>query len=196
MPTSTKLDPKREFPRLQDVSPRYASAVEELDRVRERAKRVEALVTQRKADWKRANNRTRERPDIDAYLDGEVSHVASPGEAEARFREAQHLARIARKELAAAESKVRNTRSRESGKLLRAPEIRAQRTTRLQTIVDGLDAVLDAAQGLEPTDEFLTRELGSPTAGGGSTVRTIRLETPLAVLRRLRDDITAELNSD
>lgn len=183
------------FPRLEDVSKPYAEACEELRRVRERASRVESMLRTAKTTYKRAHANRSETPDLEAVLAGEAPVPVNAREAESNFRHMQAVARQARSELAAAESVVANTRSREAAKLIQAPAVREAREPRLRQMLDGLNSVLKAAEGLEPTDELLTKELGSPTAGSGSsTIRTIRLERTLAAVRRLRDEIAAELN--
>ena len=182
MATATRL------PTLEQVSPGYAAAVTELDRARDRATRVERMLEEAKGNWKRALAHAAEPPDLDAVLDGEDSSPLGTGEAEQAFRRLQPLAKHARAELAAAEAAVKKVRQRDAGLLVQA--LTDKRMPVLRGMLAGLDEALAAEKRLRPLDEYLSRQLQSPSGGG---LRLHSIEPLLRAVRALRDELAAEI---
>ena len=184
MATATRL------PTLEEVSPRCAEAVQELDRARDRATRVERMLEEAKKAWKRALAHAAEPPDLAAVLDGEDSSPLGTGEAEQAFRRLQPLAKQARAELSTAEAAVRKAQQRDAGLLVQA--LADERMPLLRAMLAGLDETLAAEKRLRPLDEYLTRQLASPSGGG---LRLHSIEPMLRAVRALRDELAAAVDS-
>jgi len=181
------------FPKLEEVSAKYREALTGVETARDKLQRIEKRRVEALTMWKQSIRGTDEPLDLEAILAGEDEQLPGEGEAERRFRAAQALARQARTEFQAAETTARNVRLAEAGALLQAEPIRAAREPALNDMLAACDEILAAAARLRSADDWLSRELGSGTAGNRNTVRLDRLEVALDVVRRLRDELAAEI---